>query len=83
MEKRILLKSQLNDIFKYIENANLNHKDFIWISEESSFEFNLEVPKLVHQPTMYYFKFDQKDQNLVSRYFPNTTGLIYTRSWPN
>jgi len=82
MQRRILLKSQLNAIFKYIDNGRLNHNDFIWIYEQSSFEWDLEVPKLVHQPTMYYFKFDKKGKDLVSEYFPNEVGLIYTIVWP-
>jgi len=81
MEKRILLKSQLNDIFKYIDIARLNHCDFTWTYDKNSVEIYLEVPKLIHQPTMYYFKFDKKGESLVSVYFPNESGSVYTNYW--
>ena len=81
MEKRILLKSQLNDIFKYIDIARLNHCDFTWTYDKNSVEIYLEVPKLIHQPTNYYFKFDKKGESLVSIYFPNEAGLQYTDYW--
>jgi hypothetical protein len=84
MKRRILLKSQQNDIFKYIENARLNHKDFQWIMERSSFGPFFEVPKLIHLPTNYYFKFDiQEGDLLTTECFPNEEGLVLTRSYLN
>lgn len=82
MKKRILLKSQINDIFTYINNAGLNHEEFQWLFEKSSIEPYWEVPKIIHKPTNYYFKFDIKQGQLVSEYFPNDKGAIYTRKWP-
>ena len=36
MRKRILLNSQNNDMFKYIDLAGLNHNDFEWLVNKSS-----------------------------------------------
>ncbi len=82
MGKRILLNSQINDILKYIDNAGLNHNDFQWLVKNSSISPYWEVPTLIHKPTGYYFKFDTKQGNLVSEYFPNKAGVVYTQTWP-
>lgn len=84
MKRRILLKSQQNDILKYIENARLNHKDFQWIMERSSFGPFFEVPKLINLSTNYYFKFDIQEGDLfTTEYFPNEKGVIHIRSHLN
>ncbi len=82
MEKRILLKSQINAILKCINNVGLNHNDFKWETVKSSISPYWEVPKLINKPTGYYFKFDIKQGNIISEYFPNEKGVIYTKTWP-
>jgi hypothetical protein len=82
MGKRILLNSQINDIFKYIDLAGLNHNDFEWLVKKSSISPYWEVPTLIHKPTGYYFKFDIKQGKIVTEYFPNKEGVVYTKIWP-
>jgi hypothetical protein len=73
MGKRILLNSQINNIFKYIDNAGLNHNDFQWLVKKSSISPYWEVPTLIHKPTGYYFKFDQKQGKI-----PSSLSLIFS-----
>ena len=60
MDKRLILKTQANEIFEAIVKIGLNPSDFQWQEDDSqSSEVALhKVSKLVHQPTEYYFIFD-------------------------
>lgn len=82
INKRILLNSQINAIYDYINLSGLKHNDFQWLVTNSSISPYWEVPQLLHTPTGYYFKFDVKQGNLVSVYFPNKEGVVYTKTWP-
>lgn len=55
-----LLRSQKNEIFELIKRNNLNPSDFKWDKILSKYTEKLEVPKLIHQPSDYYYIFERR-----------------------
>lgn len=58
MGKKLLLKTQTNEILKAIRERGLNPSEFQWTECDSKHKPNLRVSSLVHRPTGYYFVFD-------------------------
>ncbi len=83
-EKRLVLKSQKNDIFVEINKLQLNPAEFAWqeiASQKSAF---LIISKLVHIPSGYFFEFDFLKDEHYCRYSPAEDMAIkskYPVSW--
>ncbi|MBA7510499.1 hypothetical protein ES705_02484 [subsurface metagenome] len=58
MEKRTLMKSQKNDIFKVIRHMGLKPSEFQWEERNSWWMADVQVSALLHRRTGYYFVFD-------------------------
>ena len=54
MEKRLILKSQANTVFKLINNHNLDAGSFEWKEVEADYFY---ISKLFYKPSEYYFIF--------------------------
>ena len=77
MEKRLLLRTQKNQILEKIVKLKIDPLDFNFIEIESGLVRNCKVSKLVHKPTGYYFTFDFTRGNVNEHwieYFPNLDG---------
>src|SRR5438094_561190 len=61
MEIRYLLKSQANQVFQAIKNAELEPADFEW-QETKGHESGLFISMLVHKTSGYYFSFDNYNE---------------------
>jgi hypothetical protein len=76
MEKRLLLRTQKNEILQKITKFELNPSDFTFDEIERK-EIRCIVSKLVHKPTRFYFifafNFVYPDQRMIE-YFPMGDG---------
>lgn len=61
MEIRHLLRSQANQVFEAIKNAELEPSEFEWQDAESLYSAHV-VSRLVHRPSGYSFSFDNEDE---------------------
>lgn len=57
-KKFLLKKEHANLTHTLIAENGFNPDDFDWEVQPSSFTPNLEVSRLVHKPTGFYFSFD-------------------------
>ncbi len=80
--QRIMLRTQLNDVLNAIKQIGFYPSDFDWEKERSQ-KLSLDVYKLVHIDTGYYFIFDYSDNVSFPYYsilFPTEQGTIYRES---
>ena len=58
MAQRPILRSQANEVFESIRSTGLDPSEFAWSTQLSPAMYVIEVSKLTHKPTGYYFLFD-------------------------
>lgn len=85
MEKRPLLQTQRNDIFKLIKGLDINPLDFDFVKVNSNFVPNCIVTKVIYKSN-YYFIFDYNDMHSTRyiKYFPDMHGKMqedYPEEW--
>jgi len=61
MQRRLLLKSQANEVYNNIESSGLDVSEFQLRERDSTMTPDLQVSQLVHQPSGYYFIFDWRN----------------------
>jgi hypothetical protein len=73
MAESLILKSQANELFQLIESVHLLPQDFKWTTVNSVNEAYLEVSKLIHISSNYYFQFDFRGGNRFYEFSPGDT----------
>lgn len=56
--KKVLLRSQKNELFKLIIDKGYDPSNFSWSEEKSSYIIYIKVSKIVHVDTDLFFRFD-------------------------
>ncbi len=82
MQKKLILRTQANDVFNIIQELGLVPSDFEWQEHdsESSDGDYYKVSKLIHKPTGYNFIFDYDyDQHFAIR-SPGKDSVVESRS---
>lgn len=68
--KNLVLKTQRNDLLKAMKNRGLNPTEFVWKVQESLKTVEMNVSRLVHEPTDYYYLFDFNQGGCWCEYSP-------------
>ncbi|HUV03724.1 MAG TPA: hypothetical protein VMX94_01300 [Armatimonadota bacterium] len=83
-ERRLVLKTQKNEVLELIRQLDLDPSEFLWRECDSRKSANLVISKLIHRPTRFYYEFDfHKDQHWA-RHSPAKDSAVdyhYPGSW--
>lgn len=78
MQEFLLRKSWKNDVFKSIQEANLNPLSFEWGEEQTEWDpdTGYSVSVIKYKGTDFYFKFDRADDGRFDcKFFPGRLGV--------
>jgi hypothetical protein len=84
MENRPVLRSQKADLFRLVETAALDPREFKW-ETVAGIDAGTTVDQLTHRPTNYYFRFNVVQQGHHTTFSPGGEAAIETQfpgSWP-
>ncbi|MFC2170435.1 hypothetical protein ACFLQJ_00490 [Calditrichota bacterium] len=84
MENQELTKIMKNEVFQLIENNGLDPTEFEWYVVTSNHNVDLQVSRLIHENTGYFFDFDFKRGSHWSKFSPGIGRRIeeeYPGSW--
>ncbi len=67
MIRRVVLRTQQNEVFQAIQDSSLSPGDFCWKEEKSKYLRDSLISTVIHNPSKYYSKFDWIDTSAGPR----------------